>query len=59
MGEVVETNKIENEKLNPELIDTCLKVLQQLNQDTDQIFDIPEGKRLELIKIGRASCRER
>ena len=49
MGEVVETNKIENEKLNPELIDTCLKVLQQLNQDTDQIFDIPEEKRLELI----------
>ncbi len=37
------------EKLSQEQIDQCLAVLEQLNSDTNQIFDIPKDKRLALI----------
>lgn len=36
-------------KLSEEQIAQCLAVLQSLNADTDQIFDIPKEKRIELI----------
>jgi NAD(P)-dependent dehydrogenase (short-subunit alcohol dehydrogenase family) len=37
------------EKLSQEQISHCLEVLQKLNADTSQIFDIPEEKKLALI----------
>ena len=36
-------------KLTDEQINECLKVLETLNADTNQIFDIPNEKRLALI----------
>ena len=39
----------ETEKVSPEQINLCLEVLQKLNKDTDQIFEIPEEKRRALI----------
>lgn len=39
----------EKEKLSQEQIDQCLAVLEQLNADTDQIFEIPKEKRVSLI----------
>ncbi|MBL3659058.1 SDR family NAD(P)-dependent oxidoreductase [Fulvivirga sediminis] len=39
----------ETQKLSQEQIDQCLEVLQMLNSDTDQIFEIPEEKRRALI----------
>ncbi|UII20255.1 hypothetical protein [Fulvivirga ligni] len=39
----------EVQKLSQEQIDQCLEVLQMLNKDTDQIFEIPEEKRRALI----------
>jgi len=41
--------KGDKDKLTQKQIDQCLEVLQQLNIDTNQIFDIPEEKRLALI----------
>jgi len=43
------TTQEEQAKLTQQQIDDCLKVLLTLNSDTNQIFDIPEDKRLELI----------
>ncbi len=40
---------IEKEKLSQEQIDLCLAVLQTLNEDTNQIFDIPKPKRVDLL----------
>ena len=37
------------EKLNEEQIRQCLSVLETLNSDTDQIFDIPKEERIALI----------
>ena len=39
----------EKKKLSQSQIQQCLEVLQQLNADTDQIFEIPKEKRVELI----------
>ncbi len=36
-------------KLTQEQIDQCLSVLETLNKDTNQIFDIPKEKRIALI----------
>ena len=37
-------------------IDQCIAILETLNSDTDQIFDIPLDQRIELIKqAGRLS----
>ncbi|MDL5514253.1 SDR family oxidoreductase [Arenibacter sp. M-2] len=37
--------------ITPEEIDNCIALLQQLVDHTDQIFDIPKGKRTALIKV--------
>ncbi len=37
-------------KLSQEQIDHCISILDVLNKDTNQIFEIPKEKRLELIK---------
>ncbi len=39
----------EIEKVSQDQIDLCLEVLQKLNADTNQIFEIPKDKRLALI----------
>jgi NAD(P)-dependent dehydrogenase (short-subunit alcohol dehydrogenase family) len=44
-----DSKNVEPAKLSKEQIDECLNVLLTLNSDTNQIFDIPEEKRLELI----------
>jgi len=36
-------------KISTEQVDLCLAVLQNLNNNTDQIFEIPEEKRRELL----------
>ncbi len=42
-------NEEEIEKVSQDQIDLCLEVLQKLNADTNQIFEIPKDKRLALI----------
>lgn len=42
-------DKLDSVKLTEAQIDECIKVLETLNTDTDQIFDIPKDKRLSLI----------
>lgn len=37
-------------KISSEEIDKCILILEQLNADTNQIFDIPKEKRTALIK---------
>jgi NAD(P)-dependent dehydrogenase (short-subunit alcohol dehydrogenase family) len=37
------------EKLNQEQIDKCISVLEQLLGDTNQLFDLPEEKRIALM----------
>ena len=39
----------EVDKISEEQIELCLAVLQNLNKNTDQIFEIPEEKRKELL----------
>tara|TARA_R110001592_G_scaffold75225_1_gene227862 strand:+ start:32423 stop:33982 length:1560 start_codon:yes stop_codon:yes gene_type:complete len=39
----------EGEKISAEQVELCLAVLQSLNENTDQIFEIPEEKRRELL----------
>ncbi len=44
------------EQLTQEQIDQCISILKVLNEDTDQIFEIPKEERIELIKeAGRLS----
>ena len=38
------------ENISPKDIDVCLAILEKLNADTNQIFDIPKEKRTALIK---------
>lgn len=45
----MEIENNEEVKLTQEQIQQCLKVLETLNSDTNQIFEIPEEKRLALI----------
>ncbi len=40
----------QNPTLSEEQIAQCLATLQTLNEDTNQIFDIPKEKRIELIR---------
>lgn len=43
-------------KLSKEQIEQCIAILEALNSDTDQIFDIPMERRIELItQAGRLS----
>ena len=41
--------KEESTKLSPEQIRQCIEVLESLNNQTNQIFDIPNQERLALI----------
>lgn len=43
-------NEMSKEQLSQEQIDKCIFILQTLNEDTDQIFEIPKQDRIELIK---------
>ncbi len=46
----------EQDKISEAQIDQCISILETLNKDTDQIFDIPLERRIELIKqAGRLS----
>ena len=46
----------EKDQLSKEQIDQCIYILETLNGDTDQIFEIPKDRRIELIKqAGRLS----
>jgi len=44
-------------KLTPEQIQQCLSVLETLNSDSKQIFDIPKEKRIALIKAAGVLSR--
>ncbi|MGO2359190.1 SDR family NAD(P)-dependent oxidoreductase [Mesonia sp.] len=43
-------SEAEVETLSQEQIDQCISILENLNADTDQIFEIPKEKRTALIK---------
>lgn len=45
-----EADKQSLEPLSQEQIELCISILKRLNTSTNQIFDIPQEKRLELIK---------
>ncbi|NEN22297.1 SDR family oxidoreductase [Cryomorpha ignava] len=46
----------EKGKLSKDQIDQCISILEALNNDTDQIFDIPIEQRIELLtQAGRLS----
>ena len=49
-------SKREKDKLTKDQIDQCISILEALNNDTDQIFDIPIEQRIELLtQAGRLS----
>ena len=55
----MENNK-EKEQLSSDQIDQCIAILEILNRDTVQIFDIPKERRIELItQAGRLSRPQR
>ncbi len=41
----------ENEELNREQIDSCISVLNQLVNNTNQLFDLPESQRIALMTV--------
>ena len=43
-------NNHKTDQLTKEQIDQCISILEILNSDTDQIFDIPIERRIELLK---------
>ncbi len=49
--------KEESTKLSPEQIRQCIEVLESLNNNTNQIFDIPKEERLALIMAAGAFSR--
>lgn len=50
----------EKSQLSKDQIDQCISVLETLNRETDQIFDIPMDRRIELItQAGRLSRPQR
>lgn len=55
----MEINK-ENTQLSQEQIDQCISILETLNGDTNQMFELPEDKRIQLLtQAGRLSRPER
>ncbi len=55
----MEINK-KKDQLSKDQIDQCITILETLNKDTDQIFDIPINRRIELItQAGRLSRPQR
>jgi len=54
------TEEILNSELSSREIDRCIALLEQLSENTDQIFDIPKDQRTALIKAaGRFSRPDR
>lgn len=50
----------EKQQLSKDQIDECIAILETLNRDTDQIFDIPKDRRIELFtQAGRLSRPQR
>lgn len=55
----METNK-EKVQLSQDQIDQCISILEALNSDTNQMFALPEEKRIELLtQAGRLSRPQR
>lgn len=55
----METNK-EKVQLSKDQIDQCIAILETLNGDTNQMFEIPEDQRIELLtQAGRLSRPQR
>jgi NAD(P)-dependent dehydrogenase (short-subunit alcohol dehydrogenase family) len=55
----METNK-EKVQLSKDQIDQCISILEALNGDTNQIFELPEEQRVELLtQAGRLSRPQR
>ncbi|MEO9871030.1 SDR family NAD(P)-dependent oxidoreductase [Ekhidna sp.] len=55
----MEINK-EKDQLSKDQIDQCISILKTLNEDTNQIFEIPKDLRIELItQAGRLSRPQR
>ena len=53
-------SKKETDQLSQDQIDQCISTLETLNGDTDQIFEIPKERRIELItQAGRLSRPQR
>ena len=53
-------SKKRKDQLTKDQIDQCISILETLNEDTDQIFDIPIERRIELItQAGRLSRPQR
>ena len=52
-------HKIEEvaEKLSQEQIDTCISILEKLVGDTNQVFDLPEEKRIALMSAAGSLTR--
>jgi len=49
-----------NKQLTQDQIDLCISILETLNGDTNQIFEIPKAKRIELLtQAGRLSRPQR
>ncbi len=44
-----ETQSVSSAKITPEQIAQCIAILESLNADSDQIFDIPKDSRLALL----------
>jgi hypothetical protein len=45
----MDSNKEQNQ-LSPAQIEQCIAILETLNGDTNQIFEIPKERRIELLK---------
>ena len=52
-----EPNDIDDQSLSSEEIAKCIAILEKLNADTDQIFDIPKDQRTALIMAAGAFSR--
>ncbi|HET8884884.1 MAG TPA: oxidoreductase, partial [Salinimicrobium sp.] len=48
---MISENEDEAAKLNQEQIDSCIAVMEQLLNDTNQIFELPEEQRIALMKV--------
>lgn len=45
-----ESGEQTTDQLSQEQIDLCISILNRLNKETNEIFEIPKASRLELIK---------
>src|SRR5690606_16765437 len=51
------SNKVENLQIDSEEIAKCIAILEHLNNNTDQIFEIPKEQRTALIKASGQRAR--